>query len=86
MMPVDNFDNMGIMLRKAPGRGEDKEKQGRESRESKKRRWRTGMTEGKRWRWAGKEQGRKDRKEECNNQQTPQVAAILTDRAKTELN
>lgn len=47
MTPVDNFDNMGIMLRKTPGRGEDKEKQGRESRESKKRRWRTGMTEGK---------------------------------------
>ncbi|MGO5287689.1 hypothetical protein [Pseudoscardovia suis] len=36
----------------------------------------------------GQEKNKEERtgKEECNNQQTPQVAAILTDRAKSELN
>ena len=33
MMPVDNFDNMGIMLRKTPGRGEDEGRAGEQEKE-----------------------------------------------------
>jgi hypothetical protein len=58
----------------------------REGRESKKRRWRTGMTGGKDGDGQEKNEEERTGKEECNNQQTPQVAAILTDRAKSELN
>lgn len=32
-MPVDNFDNMGIMLRKTPGRGEDEGRAGEQEKE-----------------------------------------------------
>jgi hypothetical protein len=35
MTPVDNFDNMGIMLRKTPGRGEDKGRAGEQGEQEK---------------------------------------------------
>lgn len=84
MTPVDNFDNMGIMLRKTPGRGEDEGRAGEQGEQEKE--MADGNDRGKDE--DGQEKNKEERtgKEECNNQQTPQVAAILTDRAKSELN
>ena len=84
MTPVDNFDNMGIMLRKTPGRGEDVGRAGEQGEQEKE--MADGNDRGKDE--DGQEKNKEERtgKEECNNQQTPQVAAILTDRAKSELN